>query len=221
MRHGWTVFPAVISMLLGLLGFFPPARGGEPLDERLGMPTAPILLLTRADVQSDLKLDPKLVVECQRVAGILQHKASSLKGMRLPGMVAARRAVDEEMSQWLIGHLTPAQLDRLDQLDLQWEGPSAMLRRSLIAEGLTLTSDQREKLTRYLAESKAQRAHRTWTYDDHHDLTRKALAILSEKQRHLWVRILGEPCLFAIGAQTQSTQQPAAGVSSVPPRPGR
>jgi hypothetical protein len=201
-------------MGLGLLQFTGLARGAEPFDDRLGIRTAPIFLLTRSDIQADLKIDPKLAAACRHVAASLRHKASALKGLKIPAMVAARRAVDEEMSQWLITNLKPEQLDRLDQIDLQWEGPEAMLTRPFYDESLGLARDQREKLTSYLAEAKAHRAQGTWTYEDHHELTRKAFTVLSEQQRHLWVRILGEPCIFKIGANAAT---PPARASSVPP----
>ena len=56
------------------------------------------------------------------------------------------------MSQWLITNLSPEQLDRLDQIDLQWEGPAAMLTRPFYDESLSLTREQREKLTSCLTE---------------------------------------------------------------------
>jgi len=214
MRHGWTVVQALVVLGVGLLQFTDFARGAEPLDDRLGIRTAPIFLLTRSDVQADLKIDPKLAAACQRVAASLRHKASALKGSKVPAMVGARRAIDEEMSQWLITNLSAEQLDRLDQIDLQWEGPAAMITRPFYDESLGLKREQREMLTGYLTEAKTHRANGTWTYDDHHELTRKALTILTEQQRHLWVRILGQPCQFKIGVPSATS---AARVSSIPP----
>lgn len=214
MRHGWTVVPGLVVLGLGLLQCPGLALGGEPLDDRLGIRTAPIFLLTRSDIQADLKIEPKLAAACQHVAVSLRHKAAALKGVKIRDMVAARREIDEEMSQWLITNLSPQQLDRLDQIDLQWEGPAAMITRPFYDESVGLAREQREKLTSCLAEARAHRAQAIWTYDDHHELTRKALTILSEKQRHLWVQILGQPCQFKIGVNTTT---PAARVSSVPP----
>jgi hypothetical protein len=214
MRHGWTVVPALVILGFGLFDLTGLAHGAEPLDDRLGIRTAPIFLLTRSDIQSELKIDPKLAAACGHVAAGLRLRASSLKGVKVPTIVAARRAIDEEMSQWLVKNLSPAQLDRLDQIELQWEGPSAMLTRPFLDESLNLTREQREKLTSCLAEGKAHRAQGKWTFEDHRELTRKSLTILSENQRHLWVRILGEPCLFNIGVNEGT---PAARVTTVPP----
>jgi hypothetical protein len=221
MRHGWTVVPALLVLGLGAFVYNSPALGGEPLDERLGIRTAPIFLLSRSDVQADLKLNPTQIAECRRDAAVLHRKALALKGKTGPAMAGARRAIDEEMGEWLVNHLTSQQLDRLDQLVLQWEGPSAMLSRLFLNESLNLSADQREKLSRYLVESNAQRDRRFWTYDDHHNLNRKALGVLTERQRHLWVRILGEPCVFTVGVKPATLPNTSQSVSSVPPRPVR
>jgi len=206
MRHGWTVLPLLIFFGLG---FARPARGGEPLDQRLGMRTAPIFLLTRSDVQTDLKLDSNQVAECHRAAVALYRKATSLKGKTGPAMVAARRTIDEELSEWLTTHLSPEQLARLDQIDLQWEGASAMLSRPMLDDHLSLTPDQREKVAECISEKKAQKAHSAWTYDDHVKLTRKAIAVLSDRQRDLWIHVLGPPCRFTIGVNAQTPHSPA------------
>jgi hypothetical protein len=218
MRHGWTAVPALVVVGVGLLHCTGLARGDEPLDDRLGIRTAPIFLLTRSDIQSDLKIDPKLAAACRHVATGIRHKASALKGAKFPAIVAARRSIDEEMSQWLITNLSPQQLERLEQVELQWEGPAAMLTHPFYAESLSLTREQRERLTGFLTEARAYRAQGRWTYDDHHELTRKALIVLSEQQRHLWVQILGEPCQFKIGVKVTV---PAPRVTSVPPPPPR
>jgi hypothetical protein len=219
MRHAWTVVPALLVFAGGLLASSAPAFGAEPLDERLGIRTAPIFLLSRSDVQADLRMSPTQTAECQRDGAALYRKALGLKGKTGPAMAAARREIDEEMGQWLVDHLTPPQLDRLDQLDMQWEGPSAMLSRLFLTESLNLTADQRQKLSRCLAESHAQRARQLWTYDDHHRLNRQALGILTERQRHLWVRILGEPCMFTVGVKTATSANNGARVSANPARP--
>ena len=47
MRHGSTMFLMLILLGLGIGGFTGKAVGGELADDRLGMRTVPILLLTR------------------------------------------------------------------------------------------------------------------------------------------------------------------------------
>ena len=156
MRHGWTVFPTLIVLGMGLSGFTRPARGGEPLDDRLGTRTVPIFLLTRSDVQADLKLDPKQIAICRRGAIALQRRALLLRGRKDAGATAARRAVDQEMSVLLSDNLTPEQLARLDQIDLQWEGAAAMLTRPFLGESLNLTPEQTKKVRECIAAGDAR-----------------------------------------------------------------
>jgi hypothetical protein len=198
MRQGLAVVMAPAVLAAALAGFTPVARGGEPLDDRLGIRTVPIFLLTRSDVQADLKLDPQQIAECRRAAAALYYKALSLRGKAGGGVVAARRAVDEVQSQWLTAHLTPAQLDRLGQIDLQWEGAAAMLSRPVVADYLGLTREQQEKVVRSIAQGKAQRASTSWTTTEHLLLTRKATSVLSDLQKDRWIHLLGPPCRFAI-----------------------
>jgi hypothetical protein len=221
-RQGSTVAKALIAMGLALAGFTQVARCGEPLDDRLGIRTVPIFLLTRSDVQADLKLDPNQITESHRAASALYSKALALRGKVGGGIVAARRAVDEDQSQWLSTHLTPQQLERLGQVDLQWEGAAAMISRPVVAEYLSLTREQQEQVARYIAEGREQRARVTWTSTEHVNLTRKAISVLSDKQKDLWIHVLGPPCRFAIAARPQAPpDQPARGGSPSHPQPAR
>jgi len=197
MRQGSTVVKALIAIGLALAGFTRVARSGEPLDDRLGIRTVPMFLLLRPDVQADLKLDAKQISESHRAASALYDKALRLRGKVGGSIVAARRAVDADQSQWLTTHLTPKQLDRLEQIDLQWEGAGAMLSRPFVAEYLGLTPEQQEKVAGYIAEGKGRRARVTWTPAEHVELTRRAVSVLSDKQRDLWRHVLGPPCRFA------------------------
>jgi len=222
MRQGSTVVTALITVGLTLAGFTQVARCGEPLDDRLGIRTVPIFLLTRSDVQADLKLDPNQISESHRAASALYYKALSLRGKAGGGVVAARRAVDEDQTRWLSTHLTPQQLERLGQIDLQWEGAAAMLNRPVVAEYLGLTREQQEKVARYIAEGRQQRARATWTSAEHVGLARKAISVLSDKQKDLWIHVLGPPCRFSIAAGPQAPpDQPAGREAQSQPHAGR
>jgi hypothetical protein len=199
------------------------ARAGEPFDDRLGIRTVPLYLLMRSDVQADLKLDPNQISDSARAASRLYNKALSLRGKLGSGIVAARRAVDEDQSQFLSTHLSPQQLERLGQIELQWEGAGAMLSRPVVGDYLSLTLEQHEKVARLVAEARSQRAHTPWTPTEHVNLTRKAISVLSDKQRELWIHVLGPPCRFAITARPQvAPDQPAASPTPARvPRSGR
>jgi hypothetical protein len=214
MRHGRTILGALI---LGLVGLPAPARGGEPTDQRLGERTVPIFLLVRPDIQADLKFTPEQVVECRRAALAFQRRASQLIGRKDAAVVAARREIDGELTQWLTERLSTKQLGRFEQIELQWEGAAAMLNRPFLDESLNLTPEQKKLVSQCLEQGKAQRALGTWTYEDHTNLTRKAIAALTDPQRDLWLRLLGPPCPFTIGAQTPPRRSPAPSSASAKP----
>src|SRR5205823_5796757 len=144
MRHGLTGAPAGLVLLLTLLGAGPdvPTNEVTVLDERFGIRTAPILLLARPDVQLDLRLDPQQVSGAKRTIAQLVERVLSLKNQAGPPVLAGRQAIDEDMARWLSRNLQPGQLERLRQIDLQWEGALA-ISRPVVAESLKLTVEQR------------------------------------------------------------------------------
>ena len=89
MRQGSTVATALIVLGLTVAGFTPIARSGEPLDDRLGIRTVPIFLLTRSDVQADLKLDAEsnLRIPSRGLRTLLQ--GAQLERKSRGGVVAA------------------------------------------------------------------------------------------------------------------------------------
>jgi hypothetical protein len=220
MRQGSTVARAAIAIGVTLAGLPPLGRCGEPFDDRLGIRTVPLYLLMRADVQADLKLDPNQVSDSNRAAAVLHAKALGLKGKVGAGIVAARRAVDESQSQWLSAHLTPQQLERLGQIDLQWEGAAAMLNRPVVAEYLSLTPQQRARLAQLIADGRRQRPQIPWTPEEHTNLTRQAISVLSDRQKEQWIQVLGPPCRFLITAPSPEAADPTAGKRRSPGQSG-
>ena len=115
------------------------------------------------------------------------------------------------MSLWLDKYLTPEQLARLEEIDLQWEGASAMLSRPFLDESLHLTDEQKKQVEHSIAESNAKRAREGWSYESHVNQTRKAIAILDDRQRAIWIKVLGPPCPFAIATEPKSAQSTRPG----------
>ena len=132
------------------------AEDGLP-DARLGIRTAPILLLTRADVRAELRLSPEQAADAERTIADLHEKAQALRGRTDTEAVAARGEVEEACRLWIDRALTPPQRDRLTQLDYQWEGPSAVITRAKVAESLALTDAQRAVLAKAVAERNGRR----------------------------------------------------------------
>jgi hypothetical protein len=193
----------VLSLALAVLGAgaFVAARAGEPLDDRLGIPTVPIFLLLRSDIQKDLGLEQAQIAEANRAATEFYAKALNLKGKNGAGLLAARKQIDTEERTWMRAHLNPKQRERLAQIDLQWEGAAALLSRPVVAEYLGLSAENRTEVTRVISDAAAlrERAGRL-TYEEHVEITRRAVARLSEKQRQHWIHVLGQPCRFVIAA---------------------
>lgn len=74
MRHGVTGVRAGLLMGVAVLALTRDARSAEPLDDRLGVRSAPIFLLTRADIQKDLGVEAAQIAEIQREAAELDRK---------------------------------------------------------------------------------------------------------------------------------------------------
>jgi hypothetical protein len=212
MRPGVTIAPASLVVVLALFGAGPDAPSDQAavLDDRLGIRTAPILLLARPDVQLELGLDPTQISGARSTTARLLEKALSSRNQSGPAVEAERRRINQEMTHWLGQNLNAEQLDRLFQIDLQWEGVSAMLSRPLVTEYLKLTVQQRLAVSRILAAQRETRQVRgALTPREHEQFLRQALAVLSPGQKDLWDRLLGPPCRFTIGGQVRAPRHPA------------
>jgi hypothetical protein len=207
MRQGCVV--ALASLALTLSGARANAADDEVtvLDERIGIRTAPILLLARPDVQLDLHLDPKQIAGARSTIARLLEDALRLKDQSGPAVAARRSSIDAEMTQWLFRHLAKAQVERLRQIELQWEGPGAM-NRPVVAEYLKLTDTQRLTVDRLLAvQIQTWRARGRLTALERETFSRHALAVLAPGQRELWDRLLGPPCRWTIASQAPRARE--------------
>jgi hypothetical protein len=192
MRHGqrWALFLALLWTYLGTgLAF-----GGEWAlpDSRLGVRTAPLLLLSRPDVQAELRLEPAQVAAAMKTINELTERAATLKGKTGASVIAERRAIDEAQVDWLSNYLTGNQLIRLRQIELQWEGAAAMLSRPTVAEYLKLNSEQRQALVQMISERNAQRMRGLPTKDQK-TFNHMAKEVLSSTQKELWENLTGTP----------------------------
>ena len=172
-----------------------PASGDEPAypASRLGFRTAPLLLLSRSDVRADLRLDANQAASADRAITDLWTRAAALRGKTGPEAIAARRSIDEAQRAWIEGRLSDAQRRRLTQIDLQWEGASALISRPIVAEGLGLTPDQRSTLDHAVADRDRRRSPGRTRTEDERALARQAFDLLTPDQRDRWKAMLGEP----------------------------
>ena len=176
-----------------------PSRAGDWClpDDRLGIRTAPLLLLSRPDVQVDLRLERAQILGTQNTINELTRQALTLRGKTGAAVVAERRAIDEAQLEWLSNNLTGNQLERLRQIELQWEGVPAMLSRPTVGGYLKLTPEQQQALARIIAERNRLRAQGRSAPQTEQTFHRKALSVLSNSQQQLWVNLLGTPFRFA------------------------
>jgi hypothetical protein len=181
--------------ILALLALAAPALAGEepPLpDSRLGHRTAPLLLLSRPEVRADMGMTPAQAESAARAIRSFYVQAYALRGKpSTPETIRARRAVDDEAFAWIDSQLSPEQQARLSQIDLQWEGPRALVSRPSIARMLDLSKDQVHTLTTAVARRDA--AHAKGHADADRILGEVALACLNDAQRETWKGLLGKP----------------------------
>ncbi|QDV35985.1 hypothetical protein [Tautonia plasticadhaerens] len=159
-------------------------------DEALGARMAPILLLSRPDVQHELQMGDEQVASGRGAIVELFARAASLRGRSGADAVASRREVDDSARRWLGENLTAEQLGRLGQIELQWEGAAALLSRPTIAASLGLTDEQRSRLSESLSRPPAPGEG---PVDAHRRRHRDAASILTEDQRLRWLAMLGPP----------------------------
>lgn len=208
MRHGRTVVLALFALLLTADS----GRAEDPgdivavTDERFGQRIAPIFLLPRPDVRADLQLNPRQIAGAREMAGRLADRLLALKNRSEPASRAEMRAIDEAMAAWLRRELTPAQLDRLSEISLQWEGASA-LRHPSVAEYLLLGKPQRHRIDELLVDRDRRMAGGALAPGEFERISREALAVLTADQVARWREMLGPPCRFTIAHHDPSTRR--------------
>lgn len=192
LRHGSTRtalgFLVLISMATAV-------RGGEEYylsDARLGAKTAPLLLLSRPDVREDLGLNAEQTASALATIDELYTRAEALRGKpNSPEVIAERRAIDTAQAHWIATRLSAGQQDRLVQLDLQWEGPAALVSRRVVSDALALTPEQLRALSQ--AAALYHRAVQQGQNGPEHDFARTALSTLTPDQQDRWRVMLGKP----------------------------
>lgn len=189
MRFGsWSMTAAAVLLTLFVAGTRP-VEAQVP-DEAIGVRLSPILLLSRADVRQELALNVDQVEAVFQAIGTFHEKAETLRGRSGPEAIAARREIDEEAGRWIAETFSEEQRARLDQIDLQWQGASALIARPTIAASLELTDEQRSQIQQTLgrgplAGEDSLQAHRR--------IQRDAVAVLDEQQRLRWLAMVGRP----------------------------
>ncbi|MHC5538798.1 hypothetical protein ACYOEI_11300 [Singulisphaera rosea] len=192
MHHG--AIPALTIMLVA--ASLPPVVFGGDLtlpDSEWGKRKAPMLLLSRQDIRTAIGLDAEKSVEAEAASRMFFLRAKKLFGLQGEKVFAEQRLLNEEQGLWLKSRLTDAQRTRLLQIDLQWEGPSALVSRRGLADGLGLNAEQRTILVREVNQFVAKHKSGPVPANDSLVLSRNMMAVLSEPQREQWEALLGDP----------------------------
>lgn len=204
-RHGLT---RIAPGFLLLLSWAATVSAGEYYlsEARLGEKTAPLLLLSRPDIRADLGLTAEQVASAESTIDALYTRAEVLRGKpNSSEVVAERRAIDTAQAHWIATRLSAQQQDRLIQIDLQWEGPAALVSRRTVSDALALTPEQLRALSQAFA---TYRLALRQGKDDDPDGTfaKTTLATLTAEQQERWRIMLGKPHTF----QTAGKPSPAA-----------
>lgn len=185
----------------------PPATTFSLPDDRIGTRVAPILLLSRDDVRGDLKLNESLHIQAQQAIGELYEQAAALRGKTGPDIVAKRRQVDQDCQGWLKQYLTEPQQVRLDQIDLQWEGPAALVTRPTLSAALDLSAAQAQQLAQAVRQRDQSRGAGGGILETERQLAEQTLEILKPSQRERWKSMLGDVFQPKIAAEDGQVRQ--------------
>lgn len=172
-------------------------------DDRLGTRVAPLLLLGRPDVRADLRLNPRKEAHARDAIEDLYARALATRGKTGPEALAARREIDEAQAQWLDELLNDDQRARIEQIDLQWEGPAALVKRKGLAEELELSPAQQKSLTEAVARRDVLRRNPANAREAEAQLARAVLVALEPAQRERWHAMLGRPFTLEAVAKAQ------------------
>ncbi len=189
-----------IAVLLLVLGHADHARSGDWVlpDSRLGVRTAPLLLLTRPDVQAELRLSPEQVATVERNVADLWSRAAGLRGKSDKEALAGRRAIDEDQRSQLEALLDEKQRARLLELDLQWEGPMSLLTRSWVTSWVGVTAEERQGLASLVDArlSEARKSQAVSPTSAQLAASEGVLNALSSDQRERWNKLTGKSFYF-------------------------
>ena len=187
-----------------------PEAARKQLSQALGGP----FLVFHDKVQEELKLSEgqkekllkKLPVHVQETMKGFE-KIKDLKPDREKAMQAQRRKSHDKLSKALKGILNARQQERLGQLQLQQEGPFALLGENKAFARLKITREQRKQLMevvqqmqkkiqpllRKIGEGGSPEEVRPRVVKIHQEHAARMEKILTEAQKKEWKRLLGKP----------------------------
>jgi hypothetical protein len=184
------------------------AQGEKPGQHQLHALGGPFIVY-RANIQEELKLSDEQKQKLrEKLPGYLQETAKVLeKGLAAGEMRSIRQKAYDEIWPFLKETLKADQLKRFQQLELQHEGPTALLGRPEIGQELKITDEQRNQLMGVVQDMKKRmevmmkEAHSGGNQQEiwvkakkiYADEEVKIEAILSDAQKKQWLEMYGRP----------------------------
>lgn len=185
-----------------------PQFGGQQLPRLAGMRKHGMLasiLLVRPDVQKELNLTAQQKAKIEEMQQAMRRAREELRS--LPPDQRRRHMAELRQKNDPTSVLTETQKKRLRELELQWQGPTALMNPE-IAKEVGLTQEQRAKIMGILREQfqgLRDRSPQGGVRDPQalekarEEAEKKILEVLTPAQRQKWDQMLGKPFNFEGG----------------------
>jgi len=170
--------------------------GGRMMGRNVGM-----MLLMREDVQKELNLSQTQKAKLEQLRQEMQQAMQELRDLppeqRRERMQALRQKYDPATI------LNETQRKRLRELELQWQGPFALMDPE-VAKQVGLTEEQQAKIRGIIQEAfqsvRGQPGERMQEFQKAREQAeKKILEVLTPAQREKWQQMLGKPFEFQGG----------------------
>lgn len=185
-----------------------PQFGGQQSPRLAGMREQGMLasmLLARPDVQKELNLTAQQKAKIEEMQQAMRMAREELRS--LPPDQRRQRMAELRQKNDPTSVLTETQKKRLRELELQWQGPTALMNPE-IAQEVGLTQEQRTKIMGILQEQfqgMRERFQQGGSPDPQalekarEEVEKKILEVLTPAQRQKWDQMLGKPFTFEGG----------------------
>jgi hypothetical protein len=170
----------------------------------MGGGRGPLGLLMRKDVQEDLKMSEDQVSKVKELSDKQREAMAEMKDLSKEERQDKMKEMGKANQKALVQILKPEQQKRLKQLQLQQEGPNAIVRNPEVADGLNLNGDQREKLKGIADDTRKEMQDLRDSGETGPEMFKKMaeinknsgekiMAVLTDEQKTKWKEMQGEP----------------------------
>ncbi|MER3402832.1 MAG: hypothetical protein C4336_08670 [Armatimonadota bacterium] len=165
------------------------------------------ILLARPDVQKELNLTAQQKAKIDEMQQAMRRAREELRS--LPPDQRRQRMAELRQKNDPTSVLTETQKKRLRELELQWQGPTALMDPE-IAQEVGLTQEQQAKIMGIVQEFRRMRAPSKQggspgpqaLEQAREETEKKILEVLTPAQRQKWDQMLGKPFTFEGGRRS-------------------